>query len=328
VDSADSDPAATGEESGGVEEVAAEEAPPEQFWKFKTADGQEKEFASAEDAQQFFSSWNGRLSKAERELNEVTALNYQWQKAYNEGALGNQPVPEGKELEDAANEAADKGALEPHHWAAVNQFIKNGEGEKALQFIQWRNGEYLKEQVEGIRAEMLSRFEEQAAPAKFQAEVGEALSYVAQSGQAAVNDMGEPMFPEFQDGPGYDKAFVIHFRDIWLNQDYRIATDPSGHGFKSAYYEAKATYKPTPAEPAAEAPVAPTPATAPAAAAAAAPRNADGTFAKRTQALSMSDSDGSSSGTPGGKAAPKASLLDQMRDVGTPRSKHFAVSPD
>jgi hypothetical protein len=329
VESAETDSAATEEVSGDapVGDVDVAALPPEHFWSFKTADGQEKTFASQEDAQQFFSSWNGRLSKAERELNEVTSLNYKWQQAYESGELGGDPVPETAELADAANEAARSGALEPHDWAAVAQYIKNGEGEKALQYIQWRNGEYLTKQVEGLRQEVVEAFQQQAAPAQFQSQVSEAMTYVAQAGQAAVNDMGEPMFPEFQEGPSYNRDFVMHFRNIWLGQDYRLATDPNGQGFKSAYYEAKATYK----EPVQETqPVTETvtPATAPAAAVANAPRNPDGTFAKRNQALSMSDTDVAASGTPGGPAPPKAGIVEQMRDVGTSRSRHFAVAPD
>ena len=326
-----SEPASVATETDIGDTALAGEAeaatPPSQFFTFKTADGTEKQFSSADDAQQFFASWNGRLSKAEKELGEVTRLNMDWQSAYNAGDLKGEPskTPDTEKLEAAAR-SAEEHALKPHDWQAVKDYIQKGEGEKALQYIQWRNGEFLKEQVGGIRKDMESRFEEQAAPAKCQAEVSEAMSYVAAAGQAAVNDMGEPMFPEFQDGETYDRDFVVHFRDIWLGQDYRHAADPSGLGFKSAYYEAKATFNPRVAA------VAITPAQAVPAAvtqAAAAPRNPDGTFMKRNQALAMSQSDGSSSGAPSGRAPSRSdNILGQLRDVGTSRSKHFAVMPD
>jgi hypothetical protein len=330
VESAESESAATDKDSGSVEEGATDVTPPpERFWSFKTADGQEKEFKSEEDAQQFFSSWSGRLSQAQRELNEVTQLNYQWQKAYEAGELSGQAMPEGKELKQAANKAASSGALEAHDWAAVNQYIRNGEGEKALQYIQWRTGEHLKELEARFESKLDERINELTAPNRFQSEVADAMTYVAQAGQAAVDDMGQPLFPEFQEGPTYDRKFVHHFRDIWLAQDYQLATDPNGVGFKAAYYEAKATYRPAPAETKASDSTTPgIHGQAVGRSLANAPRNPDGTFAKRNQALSMSDSEGAGSGSPSGSAPRGMSILEQMRDVGTSRSPHFAVSPD
>ena len=95
IEAADSEPTATDTESGGgVEQEVVVSTPPDNFFTFTTADGQAKEFTSPEDAQQFFSSWNGRLSKAERELQEVTNYNLQWQQAYDKGELASQKAPE------------------------------------------------------------------------------------------------------------------------------------------------------------------------------------------------------------------------------------------
>lgn len=333
ADSSEPEPEATETDTASAEEVVEETvaAPPESFWKFKTADGQEKSFASQEEAQQFFSSWNGRLSKAETELKDVTKLNLDWQNSYNSGELGGSKTseaPANEELVKAAKEAEAKDALNAQDWKNVADYIKENKGETALKYIQFRNGEYLKEQVEGIKAEVKEQFAELAAPAQFQSEVSEAMTYVAQAGQAAVDDMGQPMFPEFQDGEGYNKAFVQHFRDIWLDQDYKLATDPNGTGFKAAYYEAKATYKPTEPE-AGKASDFIAPATPGEAVAAAVPRNADGTFAKRDAALAMSDApEQATGGKPTGPGNKQTDILNAMRDVGTPRSSHFAVAPD
>ena len=333
ADSGEPEPVATEPDSTSVEEVDATVATPlETFWSFKTADGQEKSFSSQEEAQQFFSSWNGRLSKAERELGEVTQLNMDWQNSYRKGELGREEpsTPDSEKLVEAAKDADSKGALSAQDWKNVSDYIKENKGQMALQYINWRNDEYLKDQVEGIKADVKQQFEDLAAPAQFQSEVAGAMTYVAQAGQAAVNDMGEPMFPEFQDGEGYNQPFVKHFREIWLNQDYKMATDPSGTGFKAAYYEAKATYR-APEELATGkasdfiAPATPGEAVA----AAVPPRNADGTFAKRSAALAMSDTpDVPSSGKPTGPGNKQQDILSAMRDVGTSRSEHFAVAPD
>lgn len=341
AETVETEPAATDKVSDGAaeeQEVVAEAPPSEPFWSFKTADGKEKVFSSSDEAQQFFSSWNGRLSKAERELQEVTRLNLEWQNAYNNGELPGmtQADVDQKKLENAATVASESGALQPYEWKTVNEMIQNGEGEKALQYIQYRNQEYLEQKVGSIEKKFEERIEQLVAPAKFQHEVSEAMTYVAMAGQAAVNDMGEPLYPEFQDGASYDSNFVKHFREIWLDMDYRMAANPDGSGFDAAYYKAKATYSPPqPKEPAQGtaadfiAPAGPAGAPARAVAAANIPRNPDGTFARRNQALSMSGSEGAGAGSPRGTAANKSdSILDAMRDVGTSKSPHFAVAPD
>ena len=343
IEAADSEPTATDTESGGgVEQEVVVSTPPDNFFTFTTADGQAKEFTSPEDAQQFFSSWNGRLSKAERELQEVTNYNLQWQQAYDKGELASQKAPEatqqqGNQQQGEAKpkeEKIDMGALEPHDWANVENLLKEGDGVKAVQYIQWKNNEFLKKQVEGLRDEFRGQIDDVNAPAKFQDEVAQAMTYVAEQGLVAVDDMGQPLYPEFQDGDTYSKDFVHHFRDVWLNQDYKMATSPDGSGFRAAYYEARTTFRPQQEPSEGKASDFLPPPTTPAEAVAnstkqSIPRNPDGTFAKRNQALSMSETEptGASRPAPGSRAK-KNDILEAMRQVGVSKSPHFAVTPD
>jgi hypothetical protein len=304
-------------------EVAAETVAPEQFWSFKTADGSEKTFGTAEEAQQFFSSWNGRLSKTERDYREAEAANLAWQRAYEDGSLFKTKEGAGVDAKAEEPKSSDEANyLKSVDWTYVNKLLGEGTPDKALQYIAYKNGEYLKKTVEDLRTEVTGSIDGLTAPQRFAQETGAAMTYVAEAGYKAVDDMGQPLFPEFQSGDAYDKAFVHHFRDIWMNQDVQLACDPNLTGFKAAYYEAKATYRPAAPETAPP----PTPAAAPTPPPA--PRNPDGTFAKRTQALAMGGSDPQGHSVTGRTQTREEYLLDGMRNANKPRSDHFAVVPD
>lgn len=341
--SVDSDEAQPAEAESGVgtrENQVSETAPEatsEAWFTFKTADGTEKVFSSADEAQQFFGSWNGRLSKAQRELSEAEQYNLQWQRAYEDGSLfAEYQKQRGEEKPAAAEkEQQDAGVLGAVDWKYVNRLLREGKSDKALQYLSFENGEYLSKTLkkeieqarEAIKAEISGELE---APTRFYNEAMGAAKYVAESAQAAVNDMGQPLFPEFQDGPNYDPNFTKHFRDIWMQQDYQLAFDPNLTGVRAAYYEAKATYRPPVQQPPkAEAQgdgqpqqsgwLRPSSTETP-------PRGPDGKFIRKTQALAMSDSEGAAPNMSGQPKSREQQILEGMRNAGTRSNKHFGVA--
>ena len=113
-----------------------------------------------------------------------------------------------------------------------------------------------------------------------------------------------------------------------------MATSPDGSGFRAAYYEARTTFKSQQEPSEGKASDFLPPPTTPAEAVANSakqnvPRNPAGTFAKRNQALSMSETEptGASRPAPGSRAK-KNDILEAMRQVGVSKSPHFAVTPD
>jgi len=319
------------------EQVTPDEEPVAPFWEFKTASGDAKTFKSPEVAQQFFSSWNGRLSKAEKELEEAQQANYRWQEAYEAGNLSKSEKAEDTTPPEATSSGTEEAPVEPSaksdqdllsalDWKYVNELLESGDGVKAMQYMAYENGKYLKSEVDKLRTESQKGLEEITGPQEFQRQAAEAMQYAAESAYNAVDDMGQPLFPEFQDSlEGYDSNFVAHFRDIWLDQDINEAADPNLKGVKAAYYEAKATYRPGEANAAEATEAAPN-----ASEVAAEVRDAQGRFMKQNTALAMSGSEPGRRPTPasGVRTNSDEEFMREMREANRPTHSFFSVSPD
>ncbi len=291
------------------------------FWKFRNHDGSEREFKSPDEAQQFFSSWNGRLSKAERELRDAEKANYEWQEAYESGKLAEYYA---KNKQGGQTSAQEEKPVHPTQELLskldreyVTGLLKKGDAVKALEYITYVNSQFFNERLDQYKQEFEGKIDELVAPSRFAGQVQNGLNYIAESEHQAVDDYGQPKYPEFVDGPQYDKSFVHHFRDIWLAQQWQDALTPQG--FRLAYLEAKHTYRP--------APVSQDVTSAEEAKNVAADmvRDAQGRFVQRRQALAMSTNDVAKGRPDTSPKSREQNILDGMRNAATRKSKHFNV---
>lgn len=305
--------------------------PASPFFEFKTATGESKSFSTRDEANQFFSSWNGRLSKTERDLKEAERLNFQWQDAYEngrlyehyaqqrEGSKGNKAEP--AKPESSSEDQAAMELLSKVDKKYVTELLKKGESVKALEYITYLNGLHFEQKLAAYKQELAGALDEIVAPSRFQEQVVNSVSYIAESEYQSTDDSGQPRYPEFVDGPRYDKGLVHHFRNVWLDMPVEEACTPQG--FRLAYLEAKSTYQPRQS--------ATGPASTPESNARAADmvRDATGRFVAKQTALAMS-SEGTKFKPPVGGPGPTAgqSVLDGMRSAAKNVNPHFRVSSD
>lgn len=295
------------------------------FFEFQTATGERKSFATKDEANQFFSSWNGRLSKAERELKEAERLNLEWQDAYNSGQLHEYYAKQNvQKVKPAQTETkVDPGnpveaLLSKIDRKYVTELLKKGDAVKAMEYLSYVNGLHFQEQLEAHRKELADTLDSIIAPTRFQHQVQNSLQYIAESEFQSVNDVGEARYPEFQSGPNYDQGLVKHFRKVWLDMPVEEACTP--RGFRLAYYEAKATYqRPESANQAGG---------ASSAKAAEMVRDASGRFIARQTALAMSSEGSKAKPAVGAPAKGGNDILAAMRGAAKPVNPHFSVSPE
>lgn len=202
-------------------------------WSFKYGD---REFKSPDEAQGYFNSWNGRLSAQARTLNEFREENTRWAKWYEdrkdliEKAEAARDVPKDKQPE----------YLDAVDWTYVEKLLKAGDGQKALQYIAYTNGEYLKRQFEAQQKAFDERFQSTVAPMQERTAARDLAIELFTAAQDATDEKGNAIYPEFVPGSTYNENFVRTFAAVFRQLPTNIGFDPEGYGVDLAYHRTKA----------------------------------------------------------------------------------------
>lgn len=220
--------------------VPAEPAAP--AWEFNFGP---KRFESQKDAEQFFSSWNGRIVRADRERDEALTALDEWDKWYGtnreriDGALGR-----AKEGPAAEPEKAPE-FVDAIKWDYVNELLEAGKTADAQKYVAWKTGELLKTQVDSAKTELRGEFEKGLGPIQEQHAMREMSTQVMLAAQSARHtDFPDvALFPEFQeDTETYDGEFVAKFGEAWRALEPQMALNPDLSGVELAYLRTKAGY--------------------------------------------------------------------------------------
>lgn len=227
----------TDESEGAVEESQPQEteeveaATPmteAQRWEFEFGG---RKFDDPEKARQYFSSWNGRLAHNDRLLKDAIDTVNQWDAWYKQhqkridGAL---KADDGKETSSDLFSQID--------WTHIEKLIGENKGLDAIQYLNWKNSEYLGQMQKALRDELRSEFSATTAPMQEQAAARSYATDLMLAAQQSVDDDGNVRFPEFQEGTAtFDPDFVQAFGSVFRSLPARVAFDPGMQGVELAY---------------------------------------------------------------------------------------------
>lgn len=213
-----------------VETPTAPEAP---AWSFEFGD---KKFADPTEAKRYFDSWNGRLSAQSRTLKEYQEENNRWAKWYEdrkdliEKAEKAREVPAGKQPE----------YLDAVDWTWVEQLLKEGNGQKALQYLAYTNDGYLKSRFEALQKQFETTLQSTVGPIQEQRVARELATELFTAAQTAADEQGNAIYPELAEGTAtYDEAFVKMLGAMWRQLPAKLGLDPEGYGIDLAYHRAR-----------------------------------------------------------------------------------------
>lgn len=233
----------TGEGVEPGEPIGAEAAPAS--WEFKFGP---KHFKSPEEANQYFSTWNGRITRSDRERNDALSALDEWDKWYQgnreviDAALKSGQVTRPGQPAPATPAEAEPEFVEGIAWEYVNELLEAGKTTEAQKYIAWKTGELLKNQVSAVRDELRGEFEQGLGPIQEQNAVREMSIQVMLAAQGARNPdhPDVALFPEFQEGtPDYNPDFVSVFGNVWRQLDAQTALRPDLSGVELAYWRTK-----------------------------------------------------------------------------------------
>ena len=210
------------------------ETPSPQAW-FEYGD---RTFGQPEELKQYISSMEGRLRAEAQKAKLAAEANTEWDQWYQQ--YRGQIEPSLKEEKASHDKPEDKGLLGATDWAHVKDLIERGDGEKALQFLQYSTDNYLKNQFKSVEERILSEIK----PIKAEREQQTFARELMLAAHDAVHpETGDYLYPEFNENSGsYDSDFVKAFAQQWRSLPGQIANDPEGYGVDLAYHRTRAIW--------------------------------------------------------------------------------------
>lgn len=237
VEAEDDAQAVEADDTGDQDGPGAEAPTP--YFTFKLSNGQTKTFSSEDEANQYFATWNGRLSKQAEVLKEYQEENQRWAEWFDQ----NKSLVEATmkaEQQNGKAETPESDLLKQADWNYVQELIANGQQTKAIQYLAYKSNEFVKNEIKQAREALESQFNEFVGPMQEQREIRNTLSGLLNAAQLSADEYGNPTFPEFQENsPSFDPDFVTTFSQVLASMPVDLALRPDGEGIAIAYDRAQ-----------------------------------------------------------------------------------------